>query len=132
LIQRRNILVWYLLGIVTLGIVSIVWYFKINADAKRLALQHADTETRARGWSPGMSVLAITLGAFLIVPPFVSVWGTWSRVREGTRSHDMAAGKQFVFCFVPLINIAYMGILQHHLNKPALEVEPRSALTQTA
>jgi hypothetical protein len=94
---------------VTLGIASLVWYFKINADAKRLALTHSDTETRARGWSPGMSILAVTLGGLLIVPPFVSVWGTWSRVRQGTRSHDMAAGKQFLFCFVPLINVGLHG-----------------------
>jgi hypothetical protein len=132
LIQRRNIFVWYLVGFLTLGIASIVWYFKINADAKHLALTHSDTESRARGWSPGMSVLAITLGAFVIVPPFVSVWGTWSRVRLGTRSHDMAAGKQFLFCFVPLINIAYMGILQSHLNHVAGEVEPLGAVTPQA
>jgi hypothetical protein len=133
LINRRNILVWYLVSFVTLGIASLVWYFKVNADAKRLALTHPDTESRARGWSPGMSILAVTLGAFLIVPPFVSVWGTWSRVRLGTRSHDMAAGMQFLFCYVPLINVAYMGILQHHLNQAAAEeVEPVGAVSTTA
>jgi hypothetical protein len=132
LIQRRNIFIWYVVGFLTLGIASIVWYFKINADAKQLALNQSDTESRARGWSPGMSVLAITLGAFLIVPPFVSVWGTWSRVRLGTRSHDMAAGKQFLFCYVPLINIAYMGILQSHLNHTAAEVEPLGAVSPRA
>jgi uncharacterized protein DUF4234 len=119
LVKERSILVWYLLSFVTLGIASLVWYYKMNADAKQLALRHPDTESRARGWSPGMSIFAVTLGVFVIVPPFVSTWGTWSRVREGTRSHDMAAGKQFVFCFVPLINIAYMGILQSHLNQSA-------------
>jgi Domain of unknown function (DUF4234) len=120
-IDRRNILVWYLLSFVTLGIAGIVWYYKINADAKQLALRQPDTENQARGWSPGMSVIAITLGALIIVPPFVSVWGTWSRVRQGTRSHSMAAGKQFLFCYVPLINIAYSGVLQSALNHAATE-----------
>jgi hypothetical protein len=40
------------------------------------------------GWSPLMSVLAVTLGAFLIIPPFVSIWKTWSRVREATQGAD--------------------------------------------
>jgi Domain of unknown function (DUF4234) len=124
LIDRRSILIWYLLSFVTLGIAWFVWYYKMNADAKHLALRHADTETRARGWSPGMSIVAVTLGSFIIVPPFVSVWGTWSRVREGTRSHSMAAGKQFLFCFVPLINIAYSGVLQSQLNHAATEEVP--------
>jgi hypothetical protein len=115
-----------------LGIAWIVWYYKVNADAKDLALTHPDTETRARGWSPGMSVLAVTLGSFIIVPPFVSVWGTWSRVRQGTRSHDMAAGKQFLFCYVPLINIAYIGILQSQLNKVAAESQSVGAVGKPA
>ena len=121
MIQRRNILVWYLLTFVTLGIWGFVWYYKINAEAKHLALEHPDTESDARGWSPGMSIVAVTLGALIIVPPFVSVWGTWSRVRKGTRSHDMAAGKQFLFCYVPLINLAYYGVLQSQLNDVAVQ-----------
>jgi hypothetical protein len=123
-INQRSIVLWYVLSFVTLGIAGIVWYYKINADAKQLALMHSDTENQARGWSPGMSVIAITLGAFIIVPPFVSVWGTWSRVRQGTRSHSMAAGKQFLFCYVPLINIAYSGVLQSALNHAATEEAP--------
>jgi hypothetical protein len=61
-------------------------------------------------------VFAVTIGALPIIPPFISIWSTWGRVREATESTKMSAGKQFVFCFVPLINIAYMGILQHRLN----------------
>jgi hypothetical protein len=131
LIDRRSIFLWYLLSFVTFGIAWIVWYYKINADAKHLALRHPDTENRARGWSPGMSVVAMTLGALIIVPPLVSVWGTWSRVREGTRSHSMAAGKQFLFCYVPLINIAYPGVLQSQLNHAAAE-EASGTVSATA
>ena len=126
MINQRSIVLWYVLSFVTLGICGIIWYYKINADAKHLALRHPDTESDARGWSPGMSVVAITLGAFIIVPPFVSVWGTWSRVRKGTRSHSMAAGKQFLFCYVPIINIAYYGVLQSSLNHAATEEVPQA------
>ena len=132
MIQGRNIVVWYLVSIVTLQIAWIVWYFKVNVDAKTLALGRADIRSRARFWSPWKSVLAITLGAFLIVPIFVSLWGTWSRVRKGTRSHAMAAGKQFLFTFVPLVNIAYLGVLQSELNQAAAKVEPGAAVSSSA
>jgi hypothetical protein len=43
----------------------------------------------------------------------------------------MAAGKQFLFCFVPLINIAYSGVLQSQLNHAATE-EASGTLSATA
>ena len=132
MIQRRNIVVWYLVSIVTLQLAWIVWYFKVHADAKNLALGRADLRSRARFWSPWKSVLAITLGGVLIVPIFVSLGGTWSRVRKGTRSRAMAAGKQFLFTFVPLVNIAYMGILQSELNKAAAKVQSGAAVSSSA
>ncbi len=131
MINRRSILLWYVLSFVTFGIAWFIWYYKLNADAKHLALRHPDTESDARGWSPAMSIVAVTIGSFIIVPPFVSVWGTWSRVRKGTRSHSMAAGKQFLFCYVPIINIAYPGVLQSSLNEAATQEAP-AAVSATA
>jgi hypothetical protein len=107
-VQQRNILVWYLLTIVTLGIGGIVWFYKLNADAKRLANDNA--------WSPGLSVLAVTLGALLVVPPIVSHWRTWSRVRQATGLDGLSAGLQFCLIFIPLVNLAYYGYLQSKLN----------------
>jgi hypothetical protein len=72
MIGRRSIALWYVISILTLGIGGIVWYYKLNNDAKALADN--------RAWSPGLSVLAVTLGALLIVPLLVSQWRTWSRV----------------------------------------------------
>lgn len=119
---RRNIIVWYLLSVVTLGIAAIVWYYLLNADAKKLALTHRKSEAQARGWSPGLSVVAVTLGALIVVPYFVSMWGTWSRVREATDSSSMGAGLQFLFIFIPIVNVAYSGILQHQINNAVAEV----------
>jgi hypothetical protein len=81
----------------------------LNKDAKTLA--------RNKGWSPGLSVLAVTLGALLIIPPIVSHWRTWSRVREATNLDGLSAGIQFCMVFVPLINLAYWGYLQAKLNR---------------
>jgi hypothetical protein len=118
-VKRRNILLWYLLTLVTLGIAGIIWYYRINADAKELA-QH-------KGWSPGLSVLATTLGAFLVVPAFVSYWRTWSRVRQATNLDGLSAGLQFCLVFIPIVNIAYMGYLQSKLNQSIAGRLPHTA-----
>jgi hypothetical protein len=107
--SQRNFWLWYLLSIVTLGIGGIVWYYLINRDAKTLARNNA--------WSPGLSVVAVTLGALIIIPALVSLWRTWSRVREATNADGMSAGVQFLLIFIPIVNIAYSGYLQSKLNK---------------
>ena len=106
--QQRNILLWYLLSVVTLGIGGLVWYYKLNSDSKQLAQNKA--------WSPGLSVVAVTIGALIVIPPIVSMWGTWSRVREATGLDGLSAGIQFCLIFIPLVNIAYYGYLQSKLN----------------
>jgi hypothetical protein len=107
-------------AIFTLGIAAIVWYYKINKDAKVIT----DNKT----WSPAVSVLAITLGSLLIIPVFVSYWKTWGRVREATQAEGMATGIQFCLVFVPIVNVAYLGYLQSKLNRVAEAPQPSVAL----
>ncbi len=106
--KERNITVWYVVSIVTLGIGFIVWYYVLNADAKKIA-QH-------KGWSPALSVVAITFGGIIVIPPLVSVWRTWSRVREATNADGLSAGLQFLLCYIPIANLVYYGYLQSKLN----------------
>src|SRR5262249_20532523 len=122
-VKQRNIFLWYVISILTIGIGFVVWYYHLNADAKKLARHNA--------WSPGLSVVAVTLGAFLIIPPLVSHWGTWSRVREATDVNGLPAGLQFCLCFIPLVNIAYYGYLQSKLNQ-AVGVELAAGTAATA
>jgi hypothetical protein len=71
--KTRNIfLVWLLWPILTLGIYHWVWWYKINREARDL---NAGIDV-----SPGIAVLAITLGAFIIIPPFVSIYATGERI----------------------------------------------------
>src|SRR4051794_38564739 len=65
-----------LLTIVTFGIYGIVLYYKQNKELAELGKARGTEEL---GTNPGLSVLAVTLGCFLIVPVFLSVWGTWKR-----------------------------------------------------
>ncbi len=64
--KRRNIVgVWLGLPLITFGIYHFVWYYKINNEARRFL--------RDESIKPWISLLAITLGALLVIPPFVSV-----------------------------------------------------------
>jgi hypothetical protein len=107
-VKERNILLWYVISFVTLGIGGLFWYGFINGDAKRLA--------HNKSWSPAISIVAVTLGTFIIIPPLVSVWRTWSRVREATHADGMSAGIQFCLCYIPIVSIAYLGYMQSKLN----------------
>jgi len=106
--RKRNLWLWYLLSIVTLGIAALLWYYMINKDAKRLASN--------KSWSPALSVVAVTIGSIFLIPLFVSVWRTWSRVRHATDAGGMSAGIQFCLCFIPIVSLAYFGYLQSKLN----------------
>jgi Domain of unknown function (DUF4234) len=69
----RNIfLVWLVWPFLTLGIYHFVWWYKINREAR-------DLDARIEV-SPGLSVVAITLGALILVPPFVSIYRTGERI----------------------------------------------------
>lgn len=62
------------LGIVTLGIYYLWWYYRINDDARRYLREY---ELR-----PFVSFLAITVGWMILVPPFVSYFRTGKRIRQ--------------------------------------------------
>src|SRR4029079_5188696 len=65
------------LSLITLGIYYIFWWYFINREMRDLG--------RARGTdlgqNPGNSVLAITLGALIIVPAIVSMVRTCMRIQ---------------------------------------------------
>jgi len=63
------------LGIITLGIYGIFWYYYTNKELAETGKARGSTEC---GDSPGTSVVAITLGAFVIVPAFVSAYNSAS------------------------------------------------------
>ena len=78
----RNIFVVVILLIVTLGIYGIFWWYFVNREMADLGRSR---QTNELGTSPGTSVLAITLGAFVIVPAILSLIGTFKRVQATQR-----------------------------------------------
>lgn len=82
--KTRNIfLVWLIWPLITLGIYRIVWWYKINREAR-------DLDERIIV-SPAVAVLAITLGVFIIVPPFVSVYKTGERIGQMQSAAGLAS-----------------------------------------
>jgi hypothetical protein len=111
----RNPLVVIGLTLITLGIYWFFWYYYLN---KELAEMGKARNTDELGTSPGTSVLAVTLGAFILVPPFVSIYRTWDRkckAEDATGQVGMEAGLGFLLMI--LISPIGMYILQSNLNR---------------
>jgi Domain of unknown function (DUF4234) len=69
-----------LLTVVTLGAYHLYWYYAINRDLNELGKRLGEpNRLRVRPW---LALLALTFGALLLVPPFVSMWRTFTRIRR--------------------------------------------------
>ena len=71
-----------LLPIITLGIYALVWYYKINREMADLGRAQGVKEL---GDSPGKSLLAITIGAIIVVPAIISLVNTGKRIQAAQR-----------------------------------------------
>jgi hypothetical protein len=112
----RNPLGVVALGFVTLGIYFWFWYYFVNREMRDLGEAHGTTEC---GTSPGTSLLAVTLGALIIVPPFISIYKSFKRMNEASRL--TGAGDGFdaglgILLWIFLSPIA-MYLFQLNLNK---------------
>jgi len=68
----------FALSLVTIGIYYLVWYYKVNRELRDLG--RATGEQDRLGTSPLTSLLAITVGWVVVVPPFVSFYRTFRRI----------------------------------------------------
>ncbi len=71
---RNIVLVWLVWPLITLGIYHLVWWYKINCEAR-------DFDERIQV-NPVLSLLAILIGWIIIVPPFVSIYRTGDRIAQ--------------------------------------------------
>jgi hypothetical protein len=104
------------LSIITFGIYGIFWYYFIN---KELAEIGRSKNTDELGTSPGTSVLAVTLGAFIIVPAFLSAYNTCKRLQAAEQLTGTPAGMEPGLLFVIWIFVAPVAqyIMQSNQNK---------------
>ena len=103
------------LSIITIGIYYAFWWYFINREMRDLG--------RARntdlGQSPGNSVLALTLGALIIVPAIVTLWRTCDRVQRSQEvaGVDRPASGPIIFILLLLIGPVGVWYAQNELNK---------------
>ena len=108
---------WGVIGLtlITLGIYYFFWWYFINREMRDFG--------RARGvdigQNPGNSVLAITLGALIIVPAIISLWTTSGRMEltQETAGLQQRANGPIIFILLLLISPVGLWYAQNELNK---------------
>jgi hypothetical protein len=102
-----------------------VWYYRINRELRDYGESKDDTELS--GSNPVLSVLAVTVGAILIVPPFVSWYKTTQRIKKaqalaGIEDNARLNGWILVALYVGMVVLTIPGLaipyfVQEALNK---------------
>jgi len=103
------------LSLITLGIYYIFWWYFINREMRDLGrARNADL-----GQNPTNSVLAITLGALIIVPAIVTLWTTTARIEKAQTTVGVERPASGPVIFILLLLIGPVGIwyAQSELNK---------------
>lgn len=116
---------WVGLGltVVTLGIYYWFWYYLVNDELKDIGAAKGDQNLGQS--SPAMSVAAVTVGGFIIVPPYLSVFNYGKRIQRAQRLAGVDVSQQinptlafllyfpgvFLF-FIPLF-IHYWYVTKH-------------------
>ena len=109
---------WGVLGLslITLGIYTIVWYYKINKEFKEYGAAMGDQELADS--NPTNSVLAVTLGALIIVPAIISFINTVKREQRVQQLGGVEPLNGWIVLILYLvISIAVPPYLQSELNK---------------
>ena len=122
---RRNPLGAWGLAFLTLGIYYFVWHYKVNDEARRFL----GDETI----QPWIAVLAVTLGALVLVPPYVSVYRTGERMRRMQQharvTNEVSAALGLLGAFFLILNLPYY---QENLNRVWERYAPTQQLPAAA
>ena len=92
------------------------WWYFINREMRDVG----NANGVDLGQSPGVSVLAITVGAFVIIPPFVSIWNTGRRMEGTQRVAGVSGGNGplfFLLEIIPIVSLFAPVYMQMELNK---------------
>lgn len=76
---------WVGLGlvIITLGIYAFCWYYFVNDELKDIGIAKDDQNLGQS--SPAMSVTALVIGLWVIIPPLLSVYNYGQRIKRSQR-----------------------------------------------
>ena len=106
------------LSLITLGIYYLFWWYFINREMADLGRAHGRPDL---GEAPVWSVVAISIGSFLIIPPFVTYWRTCKRVESAQNlvlgSNNFSPLLAFLLIFIPLLGLISTYLIQSNLNQ---------------
>lgn len=108
--KKRNVFaVWLGLPLITLGIYSFVWIYKVNDEARRFLQDNTI--------KPALSVLAFFPGAIIIIPPFVTIYRTGKRIaRMEAAAGSPNRAEPAVGLILGFVLSLYSLYYQDHLN----------------
>ena len=111
--KRRNpAAVWIGLPLITLGIYYFVWWYKVNDEARRFLNDPSI--------NPALSVVAVTIGAIVVVPPFISAYTTTQRIARMQERVGMPAGTRanpWIAVLLHFVFGAHVLYMQMELNR---------------
>jgi hypothetical protein len=138
--------VWVgIFSLLTLGIYAIYWVY---ATAKHLR-DYGNARGRDLGQSPGMTLLAVTLGWLIIIPPFVALYRQAKRIQQAQHLAGVQPMNGWIALVLYLVvSPVFFAYEQSELNKawaaeggpvpkgddyeaPRLETAPPADATQT-
>jgi Domain of unknown function (DUF4234) len=97
----------FLLVIITLGIYYLFWYYFVNRELRDFGRASAESGESRIQVNPWISLLAVTFGWLLIIPPFVSMFRTFSRIHTAQDIADVgpkaSPGIGLLLFFIALI-----------------------------
>jgi hypothetical protein len=104
------------LSIITLGIYGLVWYYKVNKELADIGQARGTEEC---GTNPVTSILAVTLGALIIVPALVSIYNFCKRLSAAERVTGTPPGMEPGLLFLLYIFLSPIAayIAQSNMNK---------------
>jgi hypothetical protein len=113
-VKVRNPWAVALLPIITLGIYSLVWWYKISKELKA----YGEAKGEDLGQKPVNSLLALFPGGIIIVPALITYWRGTKRIQAAAK----LAGREPVNGWIALIlylviSIGFYAYLQVALNQ---------------
>ena len=109
--KKRNPLGVLGLTLITLGIYSFVWYYKINGELRR--------SENDQTISPMRSLMAMTFGWLIVVPPFIAMYNTAKHVQamETRRGVQQTLEPALTIVLIFVLALANGMYIQEHLNR---------------
>jgi hypothetical protein len=98
-VKIRNPFVVFVWSLVTFGIYYVVWYYKVNRELR---------DASGVNVSPGVALLAVTLGWFILVPPFVSWYRTFVRIGAAQRDAGVTSEASPVLGFILFVIAVFL------------------------